>query len=227
MPDTQIISYSKSARTGRPRFKRRRPGTKKLTTKTLAKKIDRVARRVQKMPEKKYVDVAGQFNNMDDAAETAVLLNGALQGDDVNERMGREINGKYLTVRGTLFRNAAANQLSDLCRIVVVQDLRQRSDTAPAFTDIFANASWQAHMNWDNRGRFRILYDKLFEIDANNPSQTFKAVIPYRHKVKYNGIQSTDIESNGIYIVGIGSDATAGGDGPTFYYNTRFVYTDA
>jgi len=226
MPDMQVVQYSKTARTGKPRFKRKaRKG--KLTTKTLAKKIDRVAKKVILRPERKFADTVGSYANMDDAAEASVLLNGVANGATTSTRVGNRVRGSYIVLRGTFFRNAAANQLSDVCRIVIVQDRRQRSDAGPNYTDVFTNPSWQSHMNWDNRGRFRILYDRTFELDANNPSQSMKAVIPTRFVTGYNGNASTDIEQNGVYLLGIGSDANAGGDGPSFLYNVRYVFTDA
>lgn len=226
MPDTTVVTRRKP---GRPKRKPKKVYRKKKgAASALAVRTARTVRRIAKKVDgaRHFVDVASVFANMDDSAEAAVLLNGVAQGDDEQKRNGDQIKGSYLVVRGTLFRAAAANQLSDICRIVVVRDKMQRSDTAPAYTDVFQNASWQAHMNWQNRGRFELLYDKIFEIDANNPSQTFRAIIPTPYKVRFNGSASTDIERNGIYIMGIGSDATAGGDGPQLSYNTRFVFFD-
>lgn len=209
------------------KFRKRRI-RKPRTVKALDRKVNKIAKKIMKAPERKYHDVAPEFTGLDSAQVPAVSLSEINTGNTAITRQGLDIRPKYLVVRGTLFRSATANQLSDICRVVVVQDLRQAEDGSfPTYDDVFQNPSWQAHMNYPNKGRFRILYDKVFELDENNPSQTFKAVITRLSPIRYIDNVTGNVNKNGIYMLAIGSDNSAETDGPTLYANCRLVFTDS
>lgn len=154
---------------------------------------------------------------------TAQHLTALPVGDADNERTGNSVLVKYHLIRFTINRNSAAAHTSDNVRIVVVCDNQQRADSAPIYGDVFQGDSYQAHINRLNRGRFSIMYDKMFSVFADKPTLMRRIVLRNNKHARFNGSAGTDIEKCGIYVLCVGSIAT---NGPTVLFNARTAWYD-
>ena len=114
-------------------------------------------------------------------------------GDDDIQREGDVIQVRGVSMRGEIVlpgdaSGAAGNlQASDSVRVVLVYD-RRPDGAFPAVTDVLNNADIVSHYNHDNTrngGRFRILYDKTFDVTAPTDTHYNGALAnyyTYRHE---------------------------------------------
>lgn len=151
------------------------------------------------------------------------LINAIATGDGEGARTGNSILMKYAYLYFNMARNASSTASTDFVRVVCVVDKEQVGDTTPGYDAVFESQAPLAMINKLNVGRFSILYDKTFNITANNPAITIKEMIPLNMHARYNGTASTDIEKNGVYIMFIGTNGT---NVPTFQGNVRLAYYD-
>lgn len=114
------------------------------------------------------------------------------------------------TVPGTPGATGIYRFLRTTYRVVVVRDLQVNSTNNNVFWgDVFSNqdgtAGLLAELNVGNLGRFRILMDKLVELDADDPQK----IIPFMFRnigtIRYNGPDQENLSlaltDNGIYVV--------------------------
>lgn len=154
---------------------------------------------------------------------TVVHLSAVAQGDGDSARTGNSIFARSLLVRGFWTWNSTAAAPQQV-RVSVVQDLRQISDTAPGFTDIYAGANVQSFLNTATVGSFKVLRTLSFSINDMVPERRFQIKIPMRHHIRYNGTASSDIQKGGLYLV-MSSDQTTS-NGPTMTWISRLSYHD-
>lgn len=152
-------------------------------------------------------------------------LTAIAQGDTDASRDGNSVLLKYGTIRGTLVHNSAGDA-QQFCRLLVFQDKQQVSDTAPTLSPLLEGTyPYIAPLNNENLGRFTVLYDRMFTLDAEHQALTFKINLNLVGKhVRFNGANTTDVQKNGLYFGFIGSQATS--NYPTITYYTRIGYHD-
>jgi len=150
-------------------------------------------------------------------------LVGIATGDGSAARTGNSILVKYLYLNYIVNRDVASTTSADTFRIVIVQDREQVSDTAPGWTDVFSSASVVSPLNVNNVGRFTILYDKRQYVSSNSPQRSENTTIPLDFHIRYNGVNSTDIEKNGIWIMWL-ADSIA--NHVSILGNSRLAYYD-
>ena len=185
--------------------------------------------------ERKYFDTPGQDWRVNTNGQF-ILLNVPVLGSDYNNRIGRKITSRSLYIRGTIRINAAiavegAPAVDVLCaaqeaRMIVFVD-SQPNGAQPIVADLLTEALPRGQLNPNNRDRFRILKDKLFQFDPfcythavagppANPQQLFAGKTMYQMKIYKklnietifnNGVAGTigDINTNAIYVFFIGS----------------------
>jgi len=119
--------------------------------------------------ETKYVDMTQTLST---GATTAtpfqVLLNGCAQGADVNQRIGRNIKMKYLTLKLELQPSSTWNDAySKNMRVMLVYD-KQPNAAAFQYTDVVTADPYPylSPRNDQNKQRFVILYDKTHLIKS-------------------------------------------------------------
>lgn len=190
--------------------------------------------------EKKFVDTYVTAAQMDSAG-TLGLLNGVTQGDDYNERVGREIHMKSLDIRGGI-QPQDAQVVDNFARLIVVMD-KQANGAAPNGADILDVSTIAAAFAWNNlnnKDRFVILADKTYMLGGQDltPATAGNTWVqpPTIAKVKIhiklntpltflgttNGIGS--ISTNSIYLFTVGTAAP--NTGHTFIGATRMRFTD-
>jgi len=114
------------------------------------------------------------------------------------------------TVPGTPGGTGIYRFLRTTYRVVVVRDLQVNSTNNNVFWgDVFSNqdgtAGLLSELNVGNLGRFRILMDKMVELDADDPQK----IIPFMFRnvgtIRYNGPDEPNLSlaltDNGIYVV--------------------------
>lgn len=143
------------------------------------------------------------------ATGTAWLLNGIGLGNEVYNRIGRQIFMKNLELRGFINQqNGALNE--QVCRVAVLYD-RQSNGTAPTAAmlwDLSGATSYVASQyNLDNRDRFKVLYDKVLSIApplVNDSRKNIVAHIPLNLYATFNYSNTgtiTDIQTGALYVV--------------------------
>lgn len=120
-------------------------------------------------PELKFFDTA--LSDASVAADGVVQgsLNLIPQGVTESTRVGRKCVIKNLNFRLTLYRvlvDSVATALPhEQVRIMLVLD-KQANGANPAITDILETDDMNSFNNLANKSRFRVLYDKVFNMDA-------------------------------------------------------------
>lgn len=143
------------------------------------------------------------------------------QGDGVNGRTGNSILAKSVYIKMQLTKDSAATNTR--VRLVLVRDNQQISDTAPSIANIYGSASTIAPIQSGAFGRFTILYDKTFNLTADNPQVNTRVFQKLNHHVRYNGTADTDQQKNAIYWIQMSNEAT---NVPDYERVIRFRYHD-
>jgi len=156
---------------------------------------------------------------------TIVQLNAIAQGDTAAQRTGNSLLAKYLSLKLYLTMNASATQT--LVRIIIFMDKQQVADTAPATTDLLQSNSTLSFLSNNAAGRFQVLKDYLINLDLASHSswrnKYYKSFAGRNLHCKFNGVNNTDINKNGVYLLMLSSEAT---NTPTLTYSSRFGFHD-
>jgi hypothetical protein len=163
------------------------------------------------------------------------LLNGVATGTDYTNRIGRKVIMKSLLIRGQFYNlSTGSDSNGDLLRLMVICD-EQPNGAAPIITDILQTADHLAPLNLNNRGRFKVLYDKMLNMPAwttsagalvnGSPRIAYakifkKMTVP----VIFNGTGSTvgSIQTNSVYIVTLATNNQT-----AFSFNSRIRFMDS
>lgn len=144
------------------------------------------------------------------------------EGSGENQRNGTSIKLQSLYMRAKLTIHPSATY--SLCRLVLVQDKQQISDTTSPWEACFSTNDILSPTNRElNQGRFTILYDEVIRLDTSKLNFFVKKYIPIGNHVKYNGAAGSDIQKNGLYLMCISDEVT---NGPSLTHYTRITYTD-
>ena len=134
-------------------------------------------------------------------------LTAIAQGDEIDDRTGNSIFVRGITWRFCLELHASATATQ--VRMVLVKDNQQGADSAPSWTTVFSSAAIDSLLNIQTLGRFTILKDKTYLLDAVNRRQIFeKGFYPMKYHVRFNGTTSSDIQKNGLYLMYMSNEAT-------------------
>lgn len=187
------------------------------------------------LPELKTIDSGSVGPTNFSTAGAVLLLNGVAQGDDYTNRIGRKITMKSILMRFSVFSQATDNlQTGDILRVMIVYD-NQSNGVAPTVANILQTASWDSPQNLDNRDRFLVLADKVF----NRPAAIYAAGVItagqagaasrkiYRKislQTQFNGTGATvgSIAGGSVYMLTI----SAYGAQYDYYSNCRIRFTD-
>jgi len=153
------------------------------------------------------------------------MLKGVTTGTTARTRIGNKLKAQYLKGAFT-FTAAATTSVDDQggetiigtasvaryirtsYRFVIVKDLQVNStDTQVTWAQVFDTTNLQAgihsELNVDNMGRFIVLEDKIFTVDADTPQRTHPFNIRGNSigQVRYNGPTGAALTDKGIYVV--------------------------
>jgi len=157
------------------------------------------------------------------------MLKGVATGTTARTRIGNKVRVKY--VKGAFTFTSAClavtlNQqqggeavvgpvsssgeayLRTAIRFCIVKDLQVNStDTQVTWAQVFDTTNLQAgvhsELNVDNMGRFIVVEDKVFTLDADTPQKTCTFSISGNTlgSVRYNGPSGTALTDKGLYVV--------------------------
>ncbi len=152
------------------------------------------------------------------------LLNASIQGDDFDNRDGRQIRFKSIRVALNIRMNASATQTS--MRAIIVLD-KQPNGILMVLTDLLTAVGITQFRNLDNRKRFVILWNRVVNLSDNGSQIT---TIQYYKKLNMhttyddsNNGNITDIETNAMYLVLISTEAT---NTPSVFTSVRMRFID-
>jgi len=181
--------------------------------------------------ELKWIDVnaAAAFNAATGVA-ALTLLNGCTLGSDATNRIGRKTVMKSLQLRGSVL-STAAQSARFAGRILIVYD-SQSNGVAPTAADILqSGGAWNSPMNLNNRERFKVLWDKIFQVDSiqgsgNDPwiVKKFKK-LPNLETIFNSGNAGAigDIQTGSVYMLTIATGEATVTPGFQFYSRIRFA----
>lgn len=157
-------------------------------------------------------------------AGTVYAMHGCAESTSSQGRNGLSIRTKSVFVRYTITENASATATT--VRVMLVKDQRP-AGTTPAVTDILETGNrWIALMNNINTTRFTVLSNKLYSFSSSGTQQIHGEIYKKLNFItKYNGSTAadTDIDSNALYLIVVGSEAT---NTPSMTYTARVRYID-
>ena len=145
------------------------------------------------------------------------LLNGMTRGDDISQRIGREVTLR--SVQMTYQIGSKNNTgLDQYVRAMLVYDSQANGGPTPLISDILSASNTYAHRNLENRHRFKILYDRTIALNASGEPGSRRVLKFYRrlnHPVTFNGNTGgtiADIQTGALYFAAISSNPAGATD---------------
>jgi len=181
--------------------------------------------------ELKAVDTTTAQNINSTSAVT--LINGIARGDDISDRVGRQITMKSISVRGQMAVTAGTG-VDQAGRVLIVYD-KQANAAAPTAAQVISAAGDGYDIyrppNLENRMRFVILYDRTFRLNASAEPSSVQLVTCYRRVNLVTTFNSgdagtvADIVTGSLYLVSVGNVA-AGATAAFLNVATRVRFED-
>lgn len=206
----------------------RRPRKTSLTPYQLERQIKNL-RTGRSGKEWKTHDVA--YNSTVGNAGTIRALTLIAQGDTSLDREGLQIRLQSINIRGFAIGNLNAGASIVRLRLILFQDMEQHG-TIAAVTDVLETADVLAFKEHDSKPRFKILWDRLYDLtaqgDSTNPVYKIRYVKYYKRLKGRKAWFSTSAATQAaqgkgnIYMLLIGDQAT---DYPTIDVNCRIRFT--
>lgn len=151
------------------------------------------------------------------------------QGDGDNTRNGNSIKLTSLLNRMTFTWNSAGNA-NQRVRAILLIDRMSGTAASPTIADLFEVSGNQSAilspLNVQNGlagGRYSIMYDKVFQLDAYHSQRTEERNLPWKFHVKFDGTTSSDYGINQPYLLLISDQATANYPTSDFYQRIRYI----
>jgi len=146
------------------------------------------------------------------------------EGDDYNERIGRKINLLSLLVKGYI----TCITTSDIVRVYVVYD-KEPQQTQPAIADILVADGVNTFPNINNVQRFKILYDRVFNLTLQDGAETTQQKFKFYKRFKNAEISWKTDGANlpnkgGIYVYAVALNNAAAT--VNWSVNSRLRFTD-
>lgn len=155
------------------------------------------------------------------------MLKGLVTGTTARTRIGNKVGVNYIKGAFTFvaaqqgagyvdqggegFLTGPENKESYLrttFRFVIVKDMQVNSaDDKVTWAQVYDTTNKQAgvhsELNVDNMGRFIVLQDKIFTVDADNPQKTVPFLVSGSKvgHVRYNGPAKEALTDKGIYVI--------------------------
>lgn len=150
-------------------------------------------------------------------------VSGIPQGDGQNARDGVSVRCQYLGLRMEYTENASVAGATFL-RLMILRDGRQIASATPAIGTILETVDRNSFLNNDTLGRFQILHDRIYTLsNVGTVGKHISVDLPMSSHIRYNGTLSSNIESNGLYVVLISNQGT---NVPSVGFTTRIRYVD-
>lgn len=231
-----------------PRTYRKKRAFKRKARKVAKSTKQYVKKAMDRGKEDKYIDVnqvIAESTAATDNVGSVVLLSPCSQGLTGGNRIGEVIMAKHLNFTldvESYYNDASGLQITDTkLRVIVFQDRMIRSSTLPSVSDVLETVAYNSPINRvaSNTKRFRILMDKLFDLDPkyNNPtatqavtiyspqtSQLIRKFCKLNNKIIYSGA-TTSTQKNNVYVLYLSDRSTAHAPAVNMY--SRITFEDA
>lgn len=208
-------------------------------SKDVQHKIARLERMVARTkPEVKYADLTQTMTNVPVSTGSVGALTLVAQGVTVAGRIGNFIRVHHIEYHASITGYVTSVTIDSAYRVYIVQDTTQVGDTAPALADLVDQPSQPIVQlrNVNQMRRFRVLYDsgpQLIGVPGAVGSLTTSEAKFQIHvrkdnlniEVAYNGVASTDIQKNGIYVM-VSTNVSNSGDILDLSATSRIGFTD-
>lgn len=180
------------------------------------KKVEKTQK--ERKPESKFYDSYDITGSSVSSAWTTVDLVSVAQGANEGERIGLDITGKFLDIRGTLNGYDATQYM----RILIVA----HQNVSTAITDVLEVDNVWSPKKRNSDQKYNILKDFTISCGGTGDnSKKFHFKIPLKGmKISYSGTSATSFTDNRLQIWYC-SDSLAVTH-PVIYYYSRFIYLD-
>ncbi len=130
-------------------------------------------------------------------------ISATIAGDGDDERDGNKITSFSIQIKGNIQKDTSAT--ISTARFLVFMD-RHNVGTPPVRADMFADDA--AFFNGENKldrsavsSRFKVLWDKTFQLDANHSVEGFEFYKRISAEVLYTGTTASDESKNQFWIM--------------------------
>lgn len=167
------------------------------------KSLQRVVKGI--LPEVKNAVISLNQTNFTSSG-VVVHLTAIAQNTTVVTRIGEDITVKKISLRGKLSSVASSSGVTPVYyRFFLVKDKQQVNDTSPTISDIWSSTDpVLALPSLSFEDRFSFLWVSPVQthvgISSGNNTGHIENVWSGNIKVGYNGVNTTDIQKNGIYF---------------------------
>lgn len=197
--------------------KRKFKSTALVIAKRALRKVNKVAKTV--FDELKKNDTAILSQSVLPAGLVTNIV-GISQGTGTSQRIGNSCVVKGVGLHGKIELSPLNSK--SLVRLIMFIDKQQVPDSKTDTAAILATLTPFSYRDLQSRGRFTVIWDKYFTVHSNRVIISFRMWKRLNLNQKYNGLSSTDIQKNGIYLCSI-TDQVA--DFPVLTYICRFSFT--
>lgn len=182
-----------------------------------------VRRELRRNDEPKHFDVLSS-GTAGIAGSGVLYLSSMAQGSTDITRIGDEVTLKRLDARWDIIYADATNFM----RLILFQWVGDAVSDVPAIASILESTPYYlSPFNWDQRHKFRVLFDETYCLDAATSPRThvgrFSCGLPIKHLQFLNA--STNIEAGGLFALFCSDSAAAAH--PAYDLYTRVSYTDS
>jgi len=122
-----------------------------------------------------------------------------------------------------LIRQSLSGSQRTSLRIIICCDLRQIDSTSPVLSDILSTNVTTAQLNYFNKGRFKIFYDKIVQVGPYNTTAKLNINLRGLLAMRWSGTGSSSIVQNGLYLLCLSDQST---NVPDIDYWFRLQYID-
>lgn len=135
---------------------------------------------------------------------TAIHLNAISQGDDKNNRSGRQVKMRYINCNFTCNMHASAT--SSIVRYWLLID--KEGGTGFTWTDFQTSVDINSMNNTDGTYRFKVLATGSVTLNADFPEKRVQINRKLQTRIKFNGTSSTAIETNTLLLAFCSDEST-------------------
>lgn len=204
----------------RRRFMRRRPFFRRRFSR-FARRRPTVPRRTRLRPEVKKNNLSLTIAALSSGGTVTHICEDLDQGVQDNERVGRRVRMRYYNMRARITNqlNSGLLESQPLIRVMIFRDLRTASATEPLVTDVLQDASVFASLDSTNSGRFKVYFDRVFNLSKPAPSNTvttdpikifFTHFKRLNYEAEFSGALGSTQSKNGLYLLALTDTDTAG-----------------
>ncbi len=159
------------------------------------------------------------------------------QGFAEQQRIGRRVHIVGINIRYnfTLFTTAAPTNTTEVVRFMVILD-KQANGAAPVITDVLKTDDYQSFNNLANKGRFKVLLDKMYTLNHTSGAydggtdrfgdidRTFTYFKRCYIPVEFDGVDGLigELKSNNVFYILL----TKVGNRAEFNSRTRIRFVD-